>query len=109
MVSLAPLSPAQAAQSIVGTWADSHAACANPERVLAIRAMSIGGGFSCMFNTVKRNGNTVTWGGHCFSPDGSRRPEQGDTSPAMVAKLRNGKLSLEGLGLGAGPLIRCKK
>jgi hypothetical protein len=100
--------PGNAAQSIVGTWASSIADCEDPERQLSIRAMSIGGGFSCVFNSVKRKDNTVTWGGHCFSPDGSRRPESGNEAVAIIAKLRNGKLTLSGLGLAAGPLMRCK-
>ena len=100
--------PAFAAQSIVGKWAPSKADCQDPERQLRIRPMSIGGGFSCEFKSVKRKGDVVTWGGHCFSQDGDRRPEAGEEVAAMVAKLKNGKLMLSGLGLGAGPLLRCK-
>jgi hypothetical protein len=100
--------PAHAAESIVGHWARSATACQDPEQHLAIRPLSIGGGFSCVFSGVQRKGNTVTWSGHCFSPDGNRRPETGDEQVAMVAKLEGGKLSLSGMGLAAGPLIRCK-
>jgi hypothetical protein len=93
--------------SIVCQWAHSQQDCQDPGRRLEIRAMSISGFFSCVLKNVRRRANTVTWDGHCFSPDGNRRPETGNVRNAMTAKLVDGNLTLSGLGLGAGPLLRC--
>jgi hypothetical protein len=100
--------PAAAATSIVGTWAESSTACSIPDQQLVIAPLAISGVFTCSFNNVRRTGDVVTWNGHCFSPDGSRRPEAGDMPAAMTATLSDGTLILSGSGLAVGPLTRCR-
>jgi hypothetical protein len=100
--------PAAAATSIVGTWAASKADCKKPDERTVIKSMSIESYFRCDFVKVKRTGNNVVWDGACYGPEGDRRPESGTDTAAMTAVLKNGKLSLSGLGLGQSGLIRCK-
>ena len=98
-------SPACAAQSIVGTWANTKAECKTDPVV--ITPMGIESDYTiCYFNNVKRSGNKVTWGGHCFV-DSSRRPEEGEDGE-VDAVVKNGKISIDGLGFGMSDLMRCK-
>lgn len=101
-----PFAPgAQAAKSIVGKWAHSKAECKSDP--VQIKPMGIDSDYTiCYFNTVKRVGDNVRWTGHCFV-DSSRRPEQGEDG-VVDAVLKNGKLSIDGLGFGIRDLMRCK-
>lgn len=99
-----PAIQAEAARSIVGKWADSKSDCSKGD-IVKIGPRSIDSGYViCHFNSVKRKGSTVTWGGACHV-DSARRPETGDGT--VVAVEKNGKLSIDGLGFGMGPLVRC--
>jgi hypothetical protein len=108
LAALLSTTPVLAAQTIVGTWAGSKADCGKPDERTVIGPMSIDSYFRCDFTRVKRRGNTVTWDGYCYGPEGDRRPQTGIDTSAMTARLNNGKLTLEGQGLGLGPLVRCK-
>jgi hypothetical protein len=98
-------SSAHAAKTIVGTWAQSKAEC-KTDPVL-VKPLGIESDYTiCHFNTVKRSGNAVRWTGHCFV-DSSRRPEAGEGG-VVDAVVKNGKLSIDGLGFGIPNLMRCK-
>jgi hypothetical protein len=91
-----------AAETIVGSWSIDPTACkTDPQGVFVIKPMSISGGISCDFKSVRRNGDTVTWEGICYSPEGDAR------DGGMTARLDGRKLTLDGSGLAVGPLYRC--
>ena len=95
---------AHAAESVIGAWASSVGECrAGPESQFIIKAMSINSnGMNCYFESVSRKGNVVQWEGTCYGPDGDAR------DGGMTATLKGKSLSLNGSGLGAGPLVRCR-
>ena len=95
-----------AAETIVGSWAQSKAECKTSP--VTIKPMEIrGGDVFCYFNTVKRTGDLVEWKGHCFADGGTRRPETGEDGEVR-AFYRGGKLQIEGLGFAFPDLLRCK-
>jgi hypothetical protein len=92
-----------AAETIVGTWAPDTASCTSgQDAIVIIKPLSISGAITCNFTSVSRSGNVVAWKGSCMSPEGDERPG------GMKATLSGKELTLEGSGLGAGPLLRCK-
>jgi hypothetical protein len=94
------VAPAAAADTVYGRW--SSEACKQPPDII-VTAQRISGAFYCDFTKSTTQATTVTWQGTCHNPDGNKRgPGQ------MVGELRDGKLTLDGLGLRAGPLTRCK-
>jgi hypothetical protein len=98
-----------AADTIVGTWAQSKAECATAP--VTIKPMELkGGDVFCYFNRVKRTGDLVQWHGHCFADGGTRRPETGEDGEdgEVRAFYRNGKLQIAGLGFALPDLKRCK-
>jgi hypothetical protein len=91
---------AVAAEPVYGRW--SSEACKQPPDII-VSAQRISGAFYCYFTKSTTHGAAVTWQGTCHTPDGNKRgPGE------MVGELRDGKLTLDGLGLHAGPLTRCK-
>jgi hypothetical protein len=95
-----------AAETIVGSWAQSEAECQTSP--VTIRPLEVrGGDVFCYFNTVKRTGGLVEWKGHCFADGGTRRPKTGEDGEVR-AFYRNGKLQIEGLGFAFPDLDRCK-
>lgn len=95
-----------AAETIVGSWAQTAAECKTTP--VTIEPMKIqGGDVFCYFNTVKRTGGLVEWKGHCFADGGTRRPESGEDGEVR-AFFKNGKLQIEGLGFAFPDLMRCK-
>ncbi len=96
---------ADAAKSIVGKWAQSKAECKT--NAVLVKPLGIESDYTiCHFNTVKRSGNKVRWTGVCYV-DSGRRPEEGEDG-IVDAVLKNGKLSIDGLGFGIPDLSRCK-
>jgi hypothetical protein len=79
-------SPVLARESIVGKWAQSIAACNQVGNFFRIgpKSMDNGDDMFCQFDTVSRNGNTVTWSGMCEAPE---KPV-----PATVTATQRGKL-----------------
>jgi hypothetical protein len=95
-----------AAETIVGTWAQSKAECETAP--VTIGPMEVkGGDVFCYFNRVKRTGDLVQWNGHCFADGGTRRPETGEDGEVRAFQ-RNGMLQIEGLGFALPDLMRCK-
>ncbi len=102
--------PALGAESIVGTWSFSKSACGRPSEQIRIGPKGIAseGGMNCQFAKVSRSGDTVTWVGHCYSPEGIRRPEEPDDDGEVTATLSGSRLTVDGLGMSMGPLVRCR-
>jgi hypothetical protein len=98
-----------AAESMTGTWASSKEGCRDPDDRIIVKPLAIeSNAMNCDFAAVSREGNTVTWAGHCFSPEGGRRPDDGEDG-MIQARLDKKTLMIEGLGMEAGPLVRCKR
>lgn len=97
---------AQAAETIVGTWAQAPADCKAAPVTISPLALN-GGDVFCTFNSVKRDGDRATWKGHCFADGGTRRPETGEDGE-VSAFHRDGKLQIEGLGFAFPDLQRCQ-
>ncbi len=95
------VAPAQAAESIVGTWA-TPGRCGRPLSTVVVEPMGFSGeDFYCDFKTVARTGNTVTWRGTCHF---NEEPE----ATTVTARLAKGQLSYRMNKDGwNGPLQRC--
>jgi hypothetical protein len=100
------ISPAaQAAQSIVGTWAYPDGDCATPLDTFAIQPMSLAtDALVCEFQTVRREGQRVIWsGGRCS--DGSK-----SWSETVTAVDGEAGLTLQfGSAEPVGPLRSCSR
>lgn len=97
--------PAHGEETIVGIWGHDAAHCKSDDRV-TIKPLGIDSNYViCYFETVKRQADMVTWDGACHV-DSMRRPETG--SGEVMAVLKNGKLTVSGLGFGMNDLMRCK-
>jgi hypothetical protein len=95
---------AQAAQSIVGTWAPSSATCNAPPAITIGPKSLVGEDFYCRFDTVSRKGSVVTWKGRCSAGDE-------DKARTVQAKLSGKKLSYRYQGESGwnGPFVRCAR
>lgn len=103
---LAPLvvpAAAEAAESIVGTWA-TPGRCGRPLSTVVVDPMGFGGeDFSCDFDSVARTGNEVRWRGTCDFGDAN-----GAEKVTVTARLEKGRLRYRINKDGwNGPLQRC--
>jgi hypothetical protein len=96
--------PALAAQSVVGTWAPTLAACNQPRAITIGPKSLVGEDFSCRFDRVSRKGSLVTWKGGCSAGD--------EDKPRTVFAKRSGKklfYRYQGQSGWNGPYVRCGK
>lgn len=94
---------AEAAESIVGTWA-TPGRCGRPLSTVVVEPMGFSGeDFTCDFDAVSRTGNEVHWRGICdFGGEG------GAEKVTVTARLANGGLRYRVNKDGwNGPLQRC--
>ena len=93
---------AQAAQTIVGTWAPDPTACTPAAGMISIGPLSLTADeMVCTFRDVARSGDVVTWHGRCS--DGTTR-----TPTTVVAALRDGNLTVSMNNYRNGPYRRCR-
>lgn len=92
---------AEAAETIVGTWAPNPAQCTPVGGLISIGALSLTADeLSCRFTNVSRVADVVTWHGRCSDGEASR--------PAtVVAALSQGRLSVMLHSTWSGPYRRC--
>ena len=101
MLLVAPAA-ANAAQTIVGTWAPDPRECSPMSAVyIGSLDMMMGDEFRCSFRDVSRSGAVVTWHGGCGGP------EQARDHSTVIAELRGKLLYIRLNGTQNGPYLRC--
>lgn len=100
----AVIAGANAAQSIVGTWA-SPGKCGVPLATVVVEPMGLSGeDFFCDFTSVARTGDTVRWRGACTY--GADAPEKSIVTARLSKGLLSYRINADGWN---GPLRRCPK
>ncbi len=101
---VAAMAGANAAQSIVGTWA-TPGKCGAPLATIVVEPMGLSGeDFFCEFNSVARTGDTVRWRGTCTY--GADTPEKTSVTARLAKGLLSYRMNADGWN---GPLRRCPK
>jgi hypothetical protein len=86
--------PAVARESIVGTWADTRAACSGEDDTVIIepKAIVFDSDSRCEFRSVSRDGDTVRWTDGVCMRGATNTPS--DRNVRATASLNAGRLSL---------------